>query len=69
MDIMRLKCHVGVSTAYNLTRIIFMEDVDRFQPYCRMNLLESVLLCFGEADIRANVIKYCYQRDCLLKNV
>ena len=23
---------------------------------------EAVLLCFGEVDIRANVIKYCYQK-------
>ena len=29
----------------------------------RMNpTTEAVLLCFGEVDIRANVIKYCYQK-------
>jgi len=29
---------------------------------------EAVLLCFGEVDIRANVIKYCYQKGLTIED-
>ena len=56
--------HVGASTAYNLAeensstggRRQVLSRVGRMNP-----MTEAVLLCFGEVDIRANVIKYCYQ--------
>ena len=58
--------HVGASTAYNLAeensstggRRQVLSRVDRMDP-----MTEAVLLCFGEVDIRANVIKYCYQKS------
>ena len=57
--------HVGASTAYNLAeedsstggRRKVLNRIARMDPK-----VEAVLLCFGEVDIRANVIKYCYQR-------
>ena len=57
--------HVGASTAYNLMkeesstggRRQVLSRVGRMNP-----MTEAVLLCFGEVDIRANVIKYCYQK-------
>lgn len=56
--------HVGASTAYNLSeensstggRRQVLSRVDRMDP-----MTEAVLLCFGEVDVRANVVKYCYQ--------
>ena len=57
--------HVGASTAYNLLN----EDSftgGRRSILSRLGRMdkktEAVLLSFGEVDIRANVIKYCYQR-------
>jgi len=55
--------HVGASTAYNLIkddsstggRRQVLSRVGRMNP-----MTEAVLFCFGEVDIRANVIKYCY---------
>ena len=57
--------HVGASTAYNLAeedsstggRRQVLNRIGRMNPK-----VEAVLLCFGEVDIRANVIKYCYQK-------
>ena len=57
--------HVGASTAYNLVkensstggRRQVLSRVSRMNP-----MAEAVLLCFGEVDIRSNVIKYCYQK-------
>ena len=55
--------HVGASTAYNLVeensstggRRRVLSRVARMNP-----MTEAVLLCFGEVDVRANVVKYCY---------
>lgn len=54
---------VGASTAYNLVKKIsytggrqrVLNRTKRMNPED-----EAVLLCFGEVDIRANIIKYCY---------
>lgn len=56
--------HVGASTAYNLAvensstggRRQVLSRVGRMDP-----MTEAVLLCFGEVDVRANIIKYCYK--------
>ena len=38
--------------------------VEVLRRIARMNPnSEAVLLCFGEVDIRANIIKYCYQKE------
>ena len=56
---------VGASTAYSLLeensstggRRQILSRVSRMNP-----ITEAVLLCFGEVDIRANVIKHCYRK-------
>ena len=56
--------YVGASTAYNLMKEESSTGGRRqvLNRVARMNpMKEAVLLCFGEVDIRANVIKYCYQ--------
>ena len=63
--------HVGASTAYNLVkensstggRQQVLNRVKRMHPD-----EEAVLLCFGEVDIRANVIKYCYLNGFSVEN-
>lgn len=57
--------HVGASTAYNLVEENSSTGGRRqvLSRVCRMNpMTEAVLLCFGEVDVRSNVIKYCYQK-------
>ncbi|WP_197463325.1 tetratricopeptide repeat protein [Prochlorococcus sp. MIT 1306] len=58
--------HVGASTAYNLIkkdtstggRQRVLNRTKRMDPKD-----EAVLLCFGEVDIRANILKYCYRHN------
>ena len=57
--------HVGASTAYNLAEHDSSTRGRRnvlSRLSCMNSDSEAVLLCFGEVDIRANVIKYCYQK-------
>mgnify|MGYP002344027057 CR=1 FL=1 len=57
--------HVGASTAYNLVKEDSSTGGRRqvLSRVARMNSdTEAVVLCFGEVDIRSNVIKYCYQK-------
>jgi tetratricopeptide (TPR) repeat protein len=57
--------HVGASTAYNLVKET-SSTCGRQQVLNRIQHLDpdddAVLLCFGEVDIRANIMKYCYQK-------
>ena len=64
--------HVGASTAYNLLkessstggRNKIMRRLSRANPS-----EDAILLCFGEVDIRANAIKYCYQKGITIEEV
>ena len=58
--------HVGASTAYNLLkndsstggRQQVLNRVKRMDPK-----REAILLCFGEVDLRANLLRHCYKNN------